>query len=231
MAGRSSSAAPLLMLSLMEWISMLAPAAGWSCWSHTAQSVMAACWRRLLANSWRFSYLPWNDKQPPPTLNPGLAVRFTCNHVHDCAQLTDAVKLNMLTCKAEDAAASLRSKSSIVDFFAHFHNSALIMQRFNIYNYICLYLRSPVVSLHLEKMSFFELLKNSFNEQQQQHLAVYLWVLLEIWFWRQNLAAWLFLFYLEREPPSKLPETAFLSVWYRQTFTLCFAVVSFYWVF
>lgn len=98
--------------------------------------------------------------------------------MHDCAQLTDAVKLNMLTWKAEDAAASLRSKSSIVDFFAsQFHNSALITQRFNIYIYICFYLRSPVVSLHREKMSFIELLKNSFSEQQQQHLAVYLRVL------------------------------------------------------
>lgn len=103
----------------------------WACWSELtgcaackccsdgaeAKSVMADCWRRGSSSSWRFSYLPWNDKQLKKALKPGSAVCFICNHVHDCAQLADAVKLNMQTCKAQYAIESVCALSFTVEFF------------------------------------------------------------------------------------------------------------------
>lgn len=155
MAGSSSPAVPLSRRA--DGVNEL----GWSCCADRAESesLMAGCWRRL-SSSWRFSYLPLNDKQlrlpHPPKSWLGCPI---C--LQPCARLTvtDAVKLNMLTCKASSR---LHATFSSVDFCASLSDRPHFSSD------------EPAGSWHLERKNHFIsfLFDQSFKTKQQRPVVL-----------------------------------------------------------
>lgn len=173
MVGCSSPAVPLLRLGLVETISLLAP------------PVAAVVTEARLNRSWLVVGRGCcRAVGAPPVhstfLNPGLAACFVCDHVHVRAQLTDAVKLNMLTCKAEHLHEPHPLLLVAFDHYQVNHNSEYK------YLYLHLFIFNGTCTCHIftfrgEKTHLLSIYSEILSTMSNNILLFYLWISNPCW--------------------------------------------------